>query len=166
MSEATARFALPFILPGQAQKELFHNEALQTLDLLAGAAVEQPPLDAPPASPAIGSCYIVGTAPTGAWAGQAGKLAGFTSGGWRFIAAQEGLAVHVRSSAVQALFRAGAWELGQVRGDRLVVAGQQVVGSRAAAIADPAGGIPADAEARAAIGSILEALRQHGLIAS
>jgi hypothetical protein len=28
MADTTPRFALPFILPGQAQKELFHNEAL------------------------------------------------------------------------------------------------------------------------------------------
>mgnify|MGYP006199852597 CR=1 FL=1 len=34
MSDATARFALPFILPGQAQKELFHNEALTRLEAL------------------------------------------------------------------------------------------------------------------------------------
>ncbi len=40
---ASQRLALPFILPGQAQKELFHNEALQTLDLVVAAAVEEPP---------------------------------------------------------------------------------------------------------------------------
>lgn len=34
MSDATARFAFPLIAPGQAQKELFHNEALARVDAL------------------------------------------------------------------------------------------------------------------------------------
>ncbi len=52
---ATHRLALPHILPGQAQKELFHNEALQALDLVVAAAVEEPPRAAPPAAPAPGT---------------------------------------------------------------------------------------------------------------
>ena len=74
--------------------------------------------------------------------------------------------MHVRSMAVEARFRAGAWELGQLRGDAVLVGSQQVVGSRKAAIANPAGGAITDAEARSAIGAILAALRQHGLIAT
>lgn len=46
------------------------------------------------------------------------------------------------------------------------VAGVQVVGSQQATIADPAGGITIDAEARTAIVAILTALKTHGLIAS
>jgi hypothetical protein len=46
----------------------------------------------------------------------------------------------------------------------LFIAGEQVVGSRAAAIATPSGGVNVDAEARAALSQILAALRQHGLI--
>lgn len=163
---STPRFALPFIEPGQAQKELFHNEALQTLDVLAGAAVEQLPLASPPSSPVLGSCYIVAASPTGAWSGQAGKLAAFTSGGWRFITPVEGMSLFVRSSAVDARYRSGAWEIGQLRGDKLLIAGQQVVGPQAGAIANPTGGSTNDAEARSALAAILSALRQHGLIAS
>ncbi len=37
---ATPRLALPFLTAGQAQKEFYHNEALQTLDMVAAAAVE------------------------------------------------------------------------------------------------------------------------------
>ena len=47
-----------------------------------------------------------------------------------------------------------------------MVGGEKVVGARAAAIADPASGGMVDAEARSAVGQILEALRGHGLIAS
>ena len=32
MTERSTRFALPFILPGQAQKEAFHNEAVAAID--------------------------------------------------------------------------------------------------------------------------------------
>ena len=39
MSESTARLALPLIAPGQAQKEVSHNEALAALDLLVQAQV-------------------------------------------------------------------------------------------------------------------------------
>lgn len=63
-------------------------------------------------------------------------------------------------------YRSVGWELGVLRGSSFVVGVNQVVAGRAAAIPDPAGGTQADAEARAAISSILTALRQHGLIAT
>jgi hypothetical protein len=62
------------------------------------------------------------------------------------------------------MYVAGSWELGKVRGSRVIVDGQQVVGSRASAISQPSGGSTIDSEARATIGQILTALRTHGLI--
>jgi hypothetical protein len=70
----------------------------------------------------------------------------------------------VRANGTFAVFRAGEWELGDVRGARLILGGQQVVGERGQAISGPAGGATVDGEARAAIGQILTAMRQHGLI--
>jgi YHS domain-containing protein len=163
---ATQRLSLPHILPGQAQKELFHNEALQILDVLVAGAVEEPPRDSPPASPTAGSCYIVGSAPTGDWAGKANQVAAYTAGGWRYLVPVEGMELHVRSSSVTAAYRGGAWEMGVVRGSNLTIGGQQVVGPRATAILDPVGGTKVDAEARAAISAVLAALRQHGLVQS
>jgi Protein of unknown function (DUF2793) len=151
---------------GQAQKEFFHNEALQTLDLLVAAAVEDGPLNTPPASPVIGACYIVGSSPTDAWAGNPQALAGYTSGGWRFVPPFEGIGVYLKSTTDFANFRGGTWELGLLRGSSVMIGDQRVVGGRAAAIADPAGGTIVDAEARTTIGQILAALRQHGLIDS
>ena len=49
-------------------------------------------------------------------------------------------------------------------GSALLLDGLQVVGTRAAAIASPAGGSTVDSEARSAIDQLLRALRQHGLI--
>ena len=48
---STDRLSLPLLIAGQAQKELFHNEALQTLDTLVAAAVEDAPANDPPQSP-------------------------------------------------------------------------------------------------------------------
>jgi len=161
---STARIGIPFLSPGQAQKEFFHNEALQTLDMLVTAAVEEPPRTSPPATPTLGASYIVGSAPTGAWVGKGQCLVTFTGGGWRFVAPFEGLAAYVRSSGLWALYRAGVWELGLLRGASVVIAGQQVVGSRASAIGSASGGTTVDVQARAVIDQILTAMRQHGLI--
>ena len=132
--------------------------------MIVAGAVEEPPLASPPASPAEGACYIVATGATGDWAGRDGSLAAFSSGGWRYLAPVEGLGVFVRSTSVDAVYRSGAWELGALRGSALLIGGQQVVGSRTAAIANPAGGATVDAEARTAIVQVLSALRGHGLI--
>jgi hypothetical protein len=143
---------------------LFHNEALQSLDVLVAAAVEGAPLATPPASPNLGNCYIVAANPTAAWAGKAQQLAAFTSGGWRFVVPRDGLAVYVKSSGATAAYRGGAWVFGDLSGSQVSVAGVKVIGARGAAIAAPAAGATVDAEARTAIGQVLAALRTHGLI--
>ena len=106
---ASARFALPFLAAGQAQKELVHNEALQILDLMVAAAVEEPPRTAPPSSPTVGATYIVAAGATGDWAGQDLSLTGFTDGGWRFVPPREGTLAYVVSASVWAVFHGGAW---------------------------------------------------------
>lgn len=165
MADVSARLGLPLLVPGQAQKELFHNEALAAIDLALQASVVAVGLDQPPAAPAPGQCWIVGTAPAGDWSGQASALAGWTAGGWRFVAAVEGMAVWDRATGSVARRVGGLWLSGIVTGMRFVVGGVQVVGSRAAAIGAPAGGTTVDAEARATVTAILTALRGHGLIA-
>lgn len=160
------RLALPFLSAGQAQKEITHNEALQMLDLLVAAAVEEEPISDPPATAALGACYLVADAPTGAWTGKPQNVAGYTDGGWRFVTPAEGFLAYVKATARFACYRDGGWELGVLRGDRVVLGGKQVLGTRAAAIAAPLGGPVIDAEARASIGDLLAALRQHGLIDS
>lgn len=160
------RLALPQLEPGQAQKELIHNEALIALDAIVAAAVEEPPLASPPALAVAGACYIVADQPSGEWQGRARHLASYTAGGWWFHAAVEGMTAYIKSTGMTAAYRNGAWELGVLRGSSLLCGGQQVVGARVAAIADPQGGVQVDAEARAAIASILAAMRAHGLIES
>jgi hypothetical protein len=163
--EETARFALPQLAPGQAQKEWFHNEALQRIDMLLCPIVENAALTAPPASPAAGACYLVASGGSGDWAGKDGMLAGFSDGGWRFIAPVEGMRIVDRASGEIVEHRGGAWEAGIARALEYQVGGVTVVRQRQPAIADPAGGGVIDTQGRAAIASILSMLRTHGLIA-
>jgi hypothetical protein len=109
---------------------------------------------------------LVGTAPTGDWTGNANAIATFTTAGWRFAAAVEGMQVWVISATLPAVYNGAQWQIGVLYGSRLLINGTQVVSSQAAPISDPAGGTTTDAEARSAISSILAALRQHGLISS
>jgi len=81
-----------------------------------------------------------------------------------FARSLEGMSLYVRSTGTWASFRDGAWEIGLVRGIAVMIGDQQVVSSRTAAIAAPAGGTTVDAEARGTIEAILGSLRQHGLI--
>ncbi len=162
--DQTARFALPFLSPGQAQKEWFHNEALQRIDMLLCPVVEGMPITTPPSGPAAGACYLVAAGATGAWAGEDGALACFTDGGWRFVAAIEGARVLDRVSGQMIERRDGSWEMGVLRAQELRINDQAVVRDRQPAIADPAGGPVADAECRDAVSAILAALRAHGLI--
>lgn len=162
----SARLKIPHIDAGQIDKATTHNEGLALIDLLIGAAVDGFLVNTPPASPMVGACYIIGGAPTDAWAGHAGALAGFTAGGWRFVAPTEGLSATEKASGEPVTFRAGDWEKGQVRANRVSIGGDQVVGARQAAVADPSGGTTIDTEARSAIAALLARLRQHGLIAN
>lgn len=163
MTEQSARFALPFILPGQAQKEAFHNEALTAVDGLLHAAVEESAA-APPPDPAQGACWIVAAGATGAWQGQDGKVALATAGGWRFLAPVIGMSLWDKAAGLARRWTGTAWSDGKIAAAGLVVGGQQVVGPRLAAPADPSGGAVVDAEARAAIAALIVALRSHGLI--
>ena len=163
--EDTPRLGLPLLRPGQAQKETTHNEALAALDLLVQAGVESVGSDTPPTDPAPGRAWIVGAAPTGAWAGRAQAVAGWTDAGWRFATPVEGMVVWVASVGLTARFVDGSWRLGDVHASRVLVGGVPVLGSRRAAIAGPEGGAVVDVEARARINMILAAMRGHGLIA-
>jgi hypothetical protein len=163
--DSSQRLSLPFISPGQAQKELYVNESLQILDFVSAAAVEEPPRNDPPVPPVVGTCFLVGPSPTGDWGGHPNALASYTMAGWRFVAPLDGLKVWVKSTSVSAIYAGGIWQIGTLYGSKVVIEGAQVVGAQASAIADPTGGMTTDSEARAAISSILTALRQHGLIA-
>lgn len=144
---------------------MFHNEALRRVDIALAAAVETVGANAPPGSPVDGQCFIVGNAPTGAWAGQAKAIAGYAAGGWRFVGPVAGMHALDKTSGHTAIYDGAAWGVGTIKGAKLELAGSQVVGERGAAVANPSGGTVVDVEAREAIVAMLDRMRSHGLIA-
>lgn len=164
MDEVSARWSLPLIVAGQAQKEMTHNEAVALIDLILQPAVEAVGLNNPPATPAIGACWVIGAAPTGAWEGQAHAVAGWTAGGWRFVAPRDGFCVWDAADNRPIRFHADAWSGEALAGESLRLGGQSILSSRAAAISAPRGGTQIDAEAREALSAILLVLQHHRLI--
>jgi hypothetical protein len=165
MVNTTARWALPLLHAGQAQKELDHNEALALIDLALHACVEAIGVDVPPSAPVDGQCWIVGAEPVGDWAGQALALAGWTAGGWRFVGPRDGMVVACREGGVIARFGNGEWVAGAVHTTGVFVGGTRVLTTQQPAIADATNGTNVDSAARATLSLVLEALRSHGLIA-
>ncbi len=164
MSETTARFAIPLLATGQAQKDVTHNEALTLTDVLLSPVVQSVAPAAIPASPVPGQGWIVGPSPQGAWAGRADQIAFWTVGGWRFSAAPVGMAIWSVADSVTVRMTPSGWEIGRLDASILRIGGKQLVGQRLAAVADPIAGTTVDTEARASIAAILDRLRMHGLI--
>jgi uncharacterized protein DUF2793 len=164
MTDTTPRFGLPFILPGQAQKELFHNEALVRIDAALNPAVEEGPRSEPPAEPEPGQCWIAAAGASGEWEGRDGMLALWTEGGWRFVAPAPGTSAWNKAASVPLLWDGTQWHEGDLSCARLIVGGVQVVGPRQAGVPSPSGGTIIDGEARAAINALIAALMSHGLI--
>lgn len=166
MTDTSARFALPLILPGQAQKEAFHNEALTAIDSALHPCVEEGPLADPPADPDLGQSWIVGTGATGAWTDREPALASWTAGGWRFVSPVPGMLVWNINIGCWLHWSGSGWSDGSLPAAALVIAGQQVVGPRLPDVPSPSGGTTIDTEARTAIDALIATLKSHGLIES
>ena len=164
MSDATARLGLPFLVPGQAQKEFHHNEALVRIDAVLHAAVEGAPETVPPENRAEGQCWIVASSPEGEWTGYGGNIAAWTGSGWRFVSPVPGMLVWNKPAGHWMYFDGADWIDGALPVTRIYVGGQQVLGERQPPVASPSGGTTIDAEARAALAQISAALMSHGLI--
>ena len=141
---ATPALGLPLLIAGQAQKEFFVNEAFSILDALHARSVtaSQP---MPPAAAAEGACYRVTAPASGAWSGREDSLAVLIGGAWRFIAPVEGLLVFDRAADCMVIYRS-QW-------------------LPAAAVPLPAGGTVVDAQARASVTALINALQGMGVLA-
>lgn len=141
----TARSAhadLPFLFAAQAQKEATVNEALARIDALLAPSVAGEAAS-PPASPVDGECWIVAADPQGSWTGHAGELAFHAGGTWLFAEPRPGMALF--DTSAQCVRR---W----------------IDGWRTVALpAEPSGGTTIDSEARAAIATLIDGLRNAGM---
>lgn len=140
---------VPFIAQQQATPEVTHNEALLMLQAtIAGALGLQ---NAPPGSPADGDVYIVGTSPTGAWAGKANCVAirlgaawyflpGFNSAGTQIAmgAAQEGLRIWRNDLDALWVWTGSAWASFGSAGSFVSKAGDTMTGQLVINAAVPA----------------------------
>lgn len=109
MSDISARLGLPYLLPSQAQKHVTHNEALRRLDALVQLAVSAFGAETPPVSPAEGEAHVLGAAPSGAWAGQAGRIAVFAEGAWDFFTPAPGWRVWDATAQELRVWDGAAW---------------------------------------------------------
>lgn len=108
MADST-HLKLPYILPGQAQKHITHNEAIAALDTLTQLAVLDRDLNTPPVSPDVNMRYIVGPAPTGAWAGKAGQVTAWDGAAWRFHVPEPGWLAFVLDESGLLAWNGAAW---------------------------------------------------------
>ncbi len=142
-TDATARFAFPFLRPGQAQKEFFVNQAFAISDLLHHTAVAGETA-VPPLSPTDGEAWLVAGGASGEWTGHDGEIAGRLAGLWVFLPPVAGMRVYDRASGQFLLFN-GVWQ-------------------RPTLPAAPTGGTTIDSELRQSFDALVAALRTAGIL--
>jgi hypothetical protein len=136
------RFGLPFLIPGQAQKEAWVNEAVARADALLHCATEGIRAD-PPSSPTDGETWIIASGATGTWAGKDAMLAARQGSNWLYFEPRDGMRVYDRATGQEWIFST-TWQA-------------------ATAPAEPSGGAVVDSEARAAISQLIAELRIAGV---
>ncbi len=166
MTEVTARFALPLLQVGQAQKEVTHNEAVHRLDRFLHLVVSSRTIAAPPSSPTPDALWIVAAGASDAWEGHDDELAAWTGEHWSFQTPPEGTICWIADETIVAVYGDGAWQADFLPVAGLRVGGVPMLGATPVAVADPAGGGIVDTEARAAIAALLAYLRTQGLVES
>ncbi len=104
----TTHLGITLVEQSQAQKEVTVNTALTRIDAVLNTGAKDKDLATPPGSPATGDVYIVATSPTGAWSGQAGKIAYFDQI-WRFITPNEGMSLWVNDEDLIYTYNGSSW---------------------------------------------------------
>lgn len=142
-SARTPLHGLPYLFPGQAQKEAFVNEGFARLDALVQPVV----LDEramPPVDPAAGDCYLVAEIGEGLWEGHGRSLAVWADQ-WLFLLPREGAQIYDLAIAAARRFADdGGWR-------------------RVAAPGVATGGAVQDLEARDTIATVIAKLRAAGI---
>ncbi|MCB2078973.1 MAG: DUF2793 domain-containing protein [Novosphingobium sp.] len=144
-TDSSPRFGLPMLYAGQAQKEVFVNEANALTDALLHCAIEGISTT-PPATPTDGESWLVSAPADGAWAGEDGHLACRQGGNWLFVFPGAGMRVLDKSTG-QIILYDGSWRA-------------------PVAPVEPSGGSVVDTEARSAIIELVQALRVAGVFPS
>ncbi len=166
----TAQLGLPLVAPAQAQKHVTINEALTRLDAAMQLRVASAVTFTPPAATTDGTAYIVPTAATDDWAGQASRVAVWSNGGWLLLdpkpgwrAWDEGLSRNLTfdgktwiANAVAISPNGATTFMRVVEIDHVVTAGVTNV---------VAGAIPSGAMVFGVTGRVIEGVQGSGLVA-
>jgi lysophospholipase L1-like esterase len=107
--DSSPNLDLPYLIAGQAQKHVTHNEALRVLDAIVQLSVLDKDATTPPGSPTDGDRYIVAASPTGAWSGHAGGIAAWQDGAWIFYSPREGWLAWVADEDKLYAYSGTAW---------------------------------------------------------
>ena len=149
LGSTSPRHGLPYLHPGQTQKEFFVNEALARLDALVQPTVlDERPL--PPADPQAGDAYLVAAGAQGDWQGEDGAIAVHQGTHWLFQQPLPGASVRRLDTGQVSIYAgspAGGW-------------------TTASEPAEPTGGTTIDSQARAAIAALITALRHSGIFSA
>lgn len=145
LESASPRLGLPYLHPGQAQKEFFVNEALARLEALVQATVLDQRAQ-PPAQPQQGDAYLVASGAEGDWLGEDDAIAIYQGTSWLFQPPLPGASVRRLDTGQISIYFNG-W-------------------TTAPEPVEPSGGTTIDTEARVAIGVLISALRHSGIFPS
>ncbi|MGB5836234.1 MAG: DUF2793 domain-containing protein [Albidovulum sp.] len=110
----TNQLGLPLIQPAQAQKHVTVNEAFARLDGLVELVLTSVSTALPPAVVTDGVCFGVPIGAVNEWAGQEGRVAIGTNGGWEFVTPKRGWRATVLDEGGQALHDGDVWRVGLV----------------------------------------------------
>ena len=104
----TNHLGMTLVDQSQSQKEVTVNAALTRIDAVLNSGAKSRTTSTPPGSPASGDLYIVGSSPTGAWSGQAGKMAYYDQM-WKFITPNEGISLWVNDEDLIYSYNGTSW---------------------------------------------------------
>src|SRR5688572_9910290 len=117
----SADFGIPQISGTQVQPEVTHNSARNVIQAMLNGAINRG-TNTPPGSPSEGDIYIIGSAPTGAWANRGNCVGIYMGTSWEFVpgddsngtpitigARQEGMRMYVRDVDTMYVWNGTAW---------------------------------------------------------
>lgn len=110
----TNQLGLPLLQPAQAQKHITVNAALARLDGLVNLTLVSRSLATPPAVVVDGAAYGVPAGAVNDWAGQDGKIAIGTNGGWDFAIPRRGWRALILDEGAAAVHDGSAWREGML----------------------------------------------------
>lgn len=110
----TTQLGLPLVQPAQAQKHVTVNAALARLDGLVHLTLASRTLTTPPSVVVDGAVYGVPAGAVNEWAGQDGKIAIGTNGGWDFAMPRRGWRAVILDEGAAAVHDGAIWREGML----------------------------------------------------